>query len=546
MPGGGAWGMAVREKRKLGDLLVAAGALSPAQLKTALERQRHTRKKLGEAIIDLRILTEEAILLTLANQLRIELVDLDAVEPDFDILKKIPEATARKYALLPLGRVGDLVHIAMADPLNIFAIDEIVVKMEADVKVSIAREHQIIAAITRHYGVTSSIHEAMRSVQGADEVREDAAVPYLAAISREAAPVAKLLETIVRQAARDRASDVHIEPDEDDVKIRTRIDGVLFANAPVPKALQAALISRAKVLGRMDIAESRLPQDGRFQMVYEGREIECRVSAFPTIHGENVVIRILKKDAALMKLEDTGLCGATLERALGMFRAPFGIIVVTGPTGSGKTTTLYAALNLLNAVERHIITVEDPVEYRVPGVRQAQVNQKAGLTFATSLRSILRQDPDVIMVGEIRDRETAEIAIQAAMTGHLVLSTLHANDAPGAVVRLADIGIEPYMISSALAGAIAQRLVRRVCPACTGAGCMECRKSGYAGRIGIFEALVLDDAARVMINGRASASALGEYAIRQLGMETMRFDGIEKAKRGITTTVEVNRVTAEF
>ncbi len=538
--------MAVREKRKLGDLLVAAGALSPAQLKTALERQRHTRKKLGEAIIDLRILTEEAILLTLANQLRIELVDLDAVEPDFDILKKIPEATARKYALLPLGRVGDLVHIAMADPLNIFAIDEIVVKMEADVKVSIAREHQIIAAITRHYGVTSSIHEAMRSVQGADEVREDAAVPYLAAISREAAPVAKLLETIVRQAARDRASDVHIEPDEDDVKIRTRIDGVLFANAPVPKALQAALISRAKVLGRMDIAESRLPQDGRFQMVYEGREIECRVSAFPTIHGENVVIRILKKDAALMKLEDTGLCGATLERALGMFRAPFGIIVVTGPTGSGKTTTLYAALNLLNAVERHIITVEDPVEYRVPGVRQAQVNQKAGLTFATSLRSILRQDPDVIMVGEIRDRETAEIAIQAAMTGHLVLSTLHANDAPGAVVRLADIGIEPYMISSALAGAIAQRLVRRVCPACTGAGCMECRKSGYAGRIGIFEALVLDDAARVMINGRASASALGEYAIRQLGMETMRFDGIEKAKRGITTTVEVNRVTAEF
>ncbi len=538
--------MAVREKRKLGDLLVAAGVLSPDQLTLALDRQRHTRKKLGEAIIDLRILTEEAILLTLASQLRIELVDLDAVEPDFDILKKIPEATARKYALLPLGRVGDLVHIAMADPLNIFAIDEIVIKLEADVKISIAREHQIAAAITRHYGVTSSIHEALRSVQGADEVREGAAVPYLAAVSRETAPVAKLLETIVRQAARDRASDIHIEPDEEDVKIRTRIDGVLFANAPVPKALQAALISRAKVLGRMDIAESRLPQDGRFQMEHDGCQIECRVSAFPTIHGENVVMRILRKDATLTKLEDTGLSGATLDRALGMFRAPFGIIVATGPTGSGKTTTLYAALNLLNTVERHIITVEDPVEYRVPGVRQAQVNPKAGLTFASSMRSILRQDPDVIMVGEIRDRETAEIAIQAAMTGHLVLSTLHANDASGAVVRLADIGIEPYMISSALVGAIAQRLVRRVCNGCAGAGCMECRKSGYSGRIGIFEALVLDEAARVLVNGRASASALREYAIRQLDMETMRRDGVEKVKRGITTTVEVNRVTAEF
>lgn len=538
--------MAVREKRKLGDLLVAAGALSPAQLKEALERQRHTRKKLGEAIIDLRILTEEAILQTLARQLQIELVDLDALEPDFDILRKIPEATARKYALLPLGRMGDLVHIAMADPLNIFAIDEISIKLEAEVRISIAPEHQIAAAITRHYGVTSSIHEALRSVRAADEVREEAAAPYLAAVSREATPVAKLLETIVRQAARDRASDIHIEPDEEDVKIRTRIDGVLFANASVPKALQAALISRAKVLGRMDIAESRLPQDGRFQIEHDGREIECRVSAFPTIHGENVVIRILRKDAALTKLGDTGLCGATLERALGIFRAPFGIIVVTGPTGSGKTTTLYAALNLLNTVERHIITVEDPVEYRVPGVRQAQVNPKAGLTFATSLRSILRQDPDVIMVGEIRDRETAEIATQAAMTGHLVLSTLHANDAPSAVVRLADIGIEPYMISSTLAGAIAQRLVRRVCSGCAGAGCMECRKSGYSGRIGIFEALVLDEAARALVNGRASVSALREYAIQQLGMETMRRDGVEKAKRGITTAAEVNRVTAEF
>ncbi|MBI5638410.1 MAG: Flp pilus assembly complex ATPase component TadA [Nitrospinae bacterium] len=537
--------MAVREKRKLGDLLVEAGALSAAQLKAALERQRHTRKKLGEAIIDLELLTEEAILQTLARQLRIDLVDLDALEPDFDILKKIPEATARKYALLPLGRAGNHVHIAMADPLNIFAIDEIAIKLEAEVKVSIAREGQIAAAITRHYGVTSSIREALRSVQGAEEVREEAAVPYLSAVPREAAPVAKLLETIVRQAARDRASDIHIEPDEEDVKIRTRIDGVLFANAPVPKALQAALISRAKVLGRMDIAESRLPQDGRFQMEHEGREIECRVSAFPTIHGENVVMRILRKDAALTKLEDTGLRGATLERALGMFRAPFGIIVVTGPTGSGKTTTLYAALNRLNTVERHIITIEDPVEYRVPGVRQAQVNPKAGLTFASSMRSILRQDPDVIMVGEIRDRETAEIAMQAAMTGHLVLSTLHANDAPGAVVRLVDIGIEPYMISSALAGAIAQRLVRRVCSGCAGAGCMECRKSGYAGRIGIFEALVLDEPARALVNGRASASALREYAVQHLGMETMRRDGVEKTKRGITTAAEVNRVTAD-
>ncbi len=537
--------MAIREKRKLGDLLVEAGALSAEQLKTALERQRHTRKKLGEAIVELRILTEDAILQTLARQLRIDLIDLDAFEPDFDILKKIPEATARKYAVLPLGRAGDQVHIVMADPLNIFAIDEIAIKLDAEVKVSIAREHQIAAAITRHYGVTSSIHEALRSVQSVSDARE-AAAAYSAQVPREIAPVARLLDAILRQAVRERASDIHIEPDEEDVKVRMRIDGVLFACAPVPKALQAALVSRVKVLGRMDIAESRLPQDGRFQVEREGNEVECRVSAFPTIHGENVVIRLLRKEAALTRLEDTGLSGATLKRAAGMFSAPFGIIVVTGPTGSGKTTTLYAALNLLNTIERHIITIEDPVEYRVPGVRQAQVNVKAGLTFASSLRSILRQDPDVIMVGEIRDHDTAEIAIQSAMTGHLVLSTLHANDAPGAVVRLADIGVEPFMISSALAGAIAQRLVRRICFRCGGAGCMECRKSGYAGRTGIFEALALNEGAREMIHARATAMALREYAIQHLDMQTMRRDGMEKAKRGITTVAEVNRVTTEF
>ncbi len=537
--------MAVREKKKLGDLLIEAEVITPAQLQAALEYQRKARRRLGEAIVELGFLTEEALHAALARQLRIEPIDLETVEPDFDLLKRIPETTARKHLLMPVSRAGNLVHIAMADPLDLFAIDEIAIKLGCDVKVSLAREAQVTAAIIKHYGVTSSIREALRAVgRGEAAADGEAGAIDLAAAPQEAAPVARLLDTLVRQAVDGRASDIHIEPDEENVKIRVRVDGVLFANAPVPKALQASLISRAKVAAGMDIAESRIPQDGRFKMRHEGRELEFRVSAFPTIYGENVVIRILRKDAALTRLEDAGLRGATLERSLRMFQSPFGIIVVTGPTGSGKTTTLYAALNLLNRVDRHIITIEDPVEYRIAGVRQAQVNPKAGLTFASSMRSILRQDPDIIMVGEIRDAETAEIATQAAMTGHLVLSTLHTNDAPGAVVRLIDIGIEPYLIASSLAGTVAQRLVRRVCPACRGAGCLECRKSGYCGRIGIFEALMLDEAARALVHNRVPASALREHAVRHQGMESMREDGMAKARLGLTTEEEVKRVTA--
>ncbi|MBI5177848.1 MAG: Flp pilus assembly complex ATPase component TadA [Nitrospinae bacterium] len=565
--------MAVRERKRLGDLLIAAGVLAPEQLKQALEHQQQTKRKLGEALVYLKFITEEAIINTLADQLKIEVVNLDEVEPDMDLLRKIPEATARKYGLIPVSKEGNAVKIAIADPLNIFAIDEVAIKLGCEVIVAIARDQQVQAAITRHYGVTSSIREALRSIKGTtmkvDEGEEEAALVDITAAPTELAPVAKLLDTIVRQAVRERASDIHIEPDEEKLTIRTRVDGIMFVAATIPKALQAALISRAKVISHMDIAESRIPQDGRFKMDYEGKDVEFRVSTFPTIYGENVVLRILRKDATMARMEDTGLMDDSLKKALSILSTPFGIVVVTGPTGSGKTTTLYAALNLLNTVDKHIITVEDPVEYRLAGIRQAQVNVKAGLDFAKSMRAILRQDPDIIMVGEIRDRETAEIAIQAAMTGHLVLSSLHTNDAPSAVMRLVDIGIEPFMISSAMVGAIAQRLVRRICLHCKtpiareealklvpklperitlnrGEGCMECKKSGYSGRIAIFEVLVMDEQAKFMVTNKVSAAELKDYATKKQGMTTMRQDGINKMLRGMTTYEEVKRVTSDY
>lgn len=563
--------MGFKKKKKLGGLLVDAGALTSEQLQKALKYQQKTGSKLGRTVVEQKLISEKALITALAEQLNIDIVDLDSAEPDPELIRRFPESAARRHVLIPLRRNGQRVTVVMADPLNIFAIDEIGVKLSCEVAVTISGEKQIQNAINRYYGSNNPVGDAMRSLR----VGESATPKYqtlaedIASMPYEEAPIARLVDAMVCEAVRERASDIHIEPDEDDLKIRTRIDGILFSGASMPKELQPAIISRVKVISHMDISETRAPQDGRFKKNLDGRSVEFRVSTFPTIYGENVVIRILNTEMMIRDIESTGLSGQSLEKAMRLFETVFGIVVVTGPTGSGKTSTLYAALNMINTVKKNIITIEDPVEYRLAGIRQTQVNLKAGLDFASSMRSILRQDPDVIMVGEIRDRETAELAVQAAMTGHLVLSTLHTNDAPSAIVRLTDLGIEPYMIASGLTSVIAQRLVRRICKQCKkvlevdnnvelppelaggatlyeGAGCIECKRSGYAGRIGVFELLMMDDHIRRLVMKRAPASEIRDCAAANQGMKDMRRDGYEKVSCGITTLSEVKRATADF
>lgn len=557
--------MSVQNRKRIGDLLVEAGALTGGQLHEILSEQKKTGAKFGETVVNLDILTEEDIVNTLAKQLGIEVIDLEEEEPDREILKLVPEATARKYSLVPVKRDNCSITIAMSNPGNIPAIDEIAARLKCEIRVGVSLESQIESFISKRYGLAASINDALLSLNltGADEpIPKSPALSggaTLAGPSETLPPVARLLETIIKRAVDERASDIHLEPDEDAMQIRNRIDGVLFPEAEIPKKLQNPLISRVKIVSNMDIAETRMPQDGRFRLLHKGREFEFRVSVFPTLHGENTVIRILSGKTAVKSLGETGLTGANLDKAEKVFGVPHGIVIVTGPTGSGKTTTLYTALNRLNSVERNIITIEDPVEYRLPGIRQTQINKKAGLDFSGSLRSILRQDPDIIMVGEIRDRDTAEIATQAAMTGHMVLSTLHTNDSAGAVVRMLDLGVKPYLIASTLNAVIAQRLVRTICPKCKtarsgnggggeqmGRGCLACNKSGFSGRTGIFEVLVMDDEIRKMVAANAPAGELKRYAVEKHGMTTMLDDGISKVSNGITTMDEVVRITADI
>lgn len=559
--------MSVHIRKRIGDLLVEAGAITADQLEKILSEQRRTGAKFGEAVVNLDILTEEDIVNTLASQLGIEVIDLDEMDPDEEILKLVPETTARKHSLVPVKRENGSITVAMSNPGNIPAIDELANRLKADIRIGVSLESQIESFISRRYGLTTSINDALLSLNltGIDEPppidRPLAGSATLIASNENLPPVARLLETIIKRAVDERASDIHLEPDEEIMNIRNRIDGVLFPEAEIPKKLQNPLISRVKVISNMDIAETRIPQDGRFRLLHRGREIEFRVSAFPTINGENIVIRILSGKSSVKHADETGLNGTNMEKVEKVFGVPHGIVIVTGPTGSGKTTTLYTALDRLNSVERNIITIEDPVEYRLPGIRQTQINKKAGLDFSGSLRSILRQDPDIIMVGEIRDKDTAEIATQAALTGHMVLTTLHTNDSAGAVVRMLDLGVKPYLISSTLNAVIAQRLVRTICRKCItkektndessnenyrGGGCLACNKSGYSGRTGIFEVLIIDDEIRRMITDNTPAGELKRYAVEKQGMTTMLEDGVSKVQSGITTMEEVIRVTADI
>jgi type IV pilus assembly protein PilB len=460
----------------------------------------------------------------------------------------------------------------MADPWNIFALDEIRMKTNLTIEPAVATESEIKKALNQYYGAKGSIEDLIKSIDGNKlGLKEGAEIDSkrLKGIVEEPV-VIKLVNLIIIKAVQERSSDIHIEPEEETLKTRFRVDGMLHESSSPPKYLQSAIISRIKIMANLDIAERRKPQDGRFTVKADGRQIDIRVSCVPTIYGENVVMRLLDASTALLGLSQLGFSKEILEKYEKLICHPHGIILVTGPTGSGKTTTLYASLDKINTVEKNIITIEDPVEYKLAGVRQIQVDTKIDLTFANGLRSILRQDPNIIMVGEIRDLETAEIAVQAALTGHLVFSTLHTNDAPSAVARLIDMGVEPFLVASSVIGVLAQRLVRKICPECKekytpskeslddigmsgdrsgmvfyrGKGCDKCMNTGYKGRVSIYEIMLPDDKIRAAITTKASTGEIHKIA-KQGGMVSLAEDGIDKLRQGITTVEEILRVTRE-
>jgi type IV pilus assembly protein PilB len=555
------------QRKRIGDILLETGIITPQQLAEALAQQRRTRERLGRVLVDQGAASEKQIAQALAAQLDLPLVALSSARLDPSAVKLIPEILARKRRVVPLRLDGSHVVVAMADPLDVFALDDVGIAARRPVKAVVAVESEVMAAIERAYGMGA----AAQAVLGETGEEPAAAEPTESpSEDGEEAPVVRLVNLVLSQALKDRASDVHIEPTESEMRVRYRVDGALQTVMTLPKSVQAGLSTRLKVLARLNIAERRLPQDGAFEVALDGRRIDFRVSTVPTIFGERIALRLLDKTKGLLTLEQLGLDAQARRRYESLIRQPFGIILVSGPTGSGKTTTLVSTLALLNSPDKNIITVEDPVEYQLPGVSHIQVNPRAGLTFASGLRSIVRQDPDTIMIGEIRDVETAEIAIHASLTGHLVLTTIHTNDASSALTRLADMGIEPYLIASAVIGVASQRLVRLLCPQCKQPapipkeivswlqsqvkealppaefhrpiGCAQCRHTGYQGRTGIFEILVVTEALRRRALARGSAAELAEIA-RSEGMLTLRADGMLKAMQGLTTIEEVLQIT---
>lgn len=555
-------------RKKLGELLVEAGLITEEQLKHAIEVQSKTGEKLGKVLIKSGYVTESQILEALEFQLGIPHVDLHKYYIDPEVAKLIPEAVAKRHTIIPIKKDKDGILVAMADPLNIFAIDDVKIITKQNVKPLIASESSILKAIDRIYGK----EQAEKAVQDfKKEFQSEASNELPSEILEEVqnAPAVRFVNSIIEQAIKNRASDIHFEPTEKDLRIRFRIDGQLTEAMRTIKSTHAPVVTRVKIMANMNIAERRLPQDGRFEFVSTEKNIDVRVSSLPTVFGEKLVLRLLDKENFVMTKEQLGFDKEDLVLFDKLIKRPYGIVLLTGPTGSGKTTTLYAMLKELNKPNVNIITVEDPVEYSIEGINQVQVNEKAGLTFATALRSILRQDPDVIMIGEIRDTETAEIAIRSAITGHLVLSTLHTNDAAGAMTRLIDMGIEPYLVSSAVVGVIAQRLARKICDNCKisykasesekkilgveekkdftlyrGRGCPVCNKTGYRGRIPIYEILTVTSNIRELINAKASSDVIKEQAVKN-GMKTLRESAKKFVLEGKTTIDEMLRLTYE-
>jgi type IV pilus assembly protein PilB len=550
-------------RKPLGQSLVAEGHLSREGLARALEEQRRTGQALREVLLRLDLVSEEAILGYYEEQLGIPRMDLTTYVLEPEIVRLVPERVARQYKLVPLFRIGRTLTIAMVDPLDVVALDEVKLATGLnEIDVVVSPETQIRDAIDRYHPLGGGLEVYVRE----QDQKQGALVIPAAARPEEDGPVIRFVNAAVQQAVREGASDLHFEPDESNLRIRYRVDGILREASIQSKSIHPSVVSRVKIMAQLDIAERRLPQDGRARVGILGKDYDLRVSTFPTIHGENVVIRILDKSSAFLSTSDLGLAPEPLHELTRLIERPNGIVLVTGPTGSGKTTTLYSCIGRINSVERNIVTLEDPVEYHLPSIRQTQVDPDVGLTFSRGLRALLRQDPDVIMVGEIRDAETAEIAVRSALTGHLVLSTLHTNDAAGALPRLLDMKIEPFLLSSAMLGVVAQRLVRRVCEKCKrpcapppealaelggdavrgsfveGAGCLACGQTGYRGRIGIFEVLRVTDEIRDRIAARASTEEIGRAA-RRGGMVPLREDALRKAADGLTTVQEVIRVT---
>ena len=563
--------MAKKVKKSLGESLVDEGIITSEQLKQAQDQEKRTGQRLRNVLVKIGFIAEEDLVTFLSDKLGLPRIELANYLIDPKIVELVPEALARKYELIPVLKIGNRLTCAMVDPWNIFALDEIRMKTNLTIEPAVATESEIKKALNQYYGAKGSMEDLIKSIDAEKlGVKEGVEIDTkkLQGIVEEPV-VIKLVNLIVMKAVQERASDIHIEPEEEALKTRFRVDGMLHEVSSPPKYLQSAIISRIKIMASLDIAERRKPQDGRFSIKAEAKEIDVRVSCVPTVYGENVVLRLLDTSTALLSLKDIGFPKEVLQKYEKLITRPHGIILVTGPTGSGKTTTLYASLDKINTVEKNIITVEDPVEYKLQGIRQIQINPKVDLTFANGLRSILRQDPNIIMVGEMRDTETAEIAIQAALTGHLVFSTLHTNDAPGAITRMIDMGVEPYLVSSSVIGVLAQRLVRTICKDCKekytptkeelkdlglsekekiefykGKGCSKCMNTGYKGRIGIFELMPMDDKIRNLTTAKAPLEDIKKQA-RTSGMIALKEDGIEKIKEGLTTVEEVLRVTEE-
>lgn len=560
--------------KKLGELLVESGLISADELNLALANQKESKKRLGEIIIELKMASEMDIALTLSQELGIPYMDMSKAVVDPMALDLIPEKLARKHSILPLSVDDKILTIAMLDPLDFEAHDDVRFSTGYKIKPMVTTKTELLNAIDIHYNASQSIAEILVSDLSREKAlvevvqeREGVDVETLRKKS-ETPPVIRMVNLMISDAVKSRASDIHIEPQERRVLIRDRVDGLLRDIMELPKWVQGAIVSRVKIMARMDIAEKRIPQDGRVKLRVDKKEIDLRVSTLPTQYGEKVVVRLLDTKGAAVPMEDLGFSKDDLDKVLAFVSKPQGVVLVTGPTGSGKTSTLYAAINRLKSEHLNIITLEDPIEFEMEGVNQVMINENVGLTFANGLRSVLRQDPNVIMVGEMRDHETAEIAMQASLTGHLVLSTLHTNDATSSIIRLLDLGIQPYLIASSLNGVIAQRLVRILCQHCKerytpsrddllsiriretekppfdfyrGKGCEHCKNTGYMGRTGIYEIFPITIRIREMIASRASVPQIKQAAIAE-GMNTLGEDALEKIRMGVTTIDELRRV----
>ena len=560
----------------LSELLRERNLVGPDQFRELQEEHERTGKPLSQVIIDFGLVSEEQLLRAVAEHLNLEYLNLEDIDIDKAVLRIMPSSVARMYSAVPVAIAGNTVTVAVMDPYNPQLVGELSFILGKDVQLAVAPSKQIEATILRFFGEESEslkdVLEDMESQLASAEVVETATKTGGTAALEELAsqaPIVRFVNLILFQAIQDRASDIHFEPFEDEFKIRYRVDGALYEMAPPPKHLALPVISRIKVMSNLNIAERRLPQDGRIQLNIGGKQVDLRVSTLPTQYGESVVLRVLDRTVVNLSLESLGMPKDIFERTIEVIKVPNGIFIVTGPTGSGKTTTLYSCLKRINTIDMKLLTSEDPVEYDIEGIMQVPINEAIGLTFARALRAFLRQDPDIIMVGEMRDLETAQISIQASLTGHLVFTTLHTNDASGAVTRMIDMGVEPFLISSTLQVILAQRLVRTSCKKCRiayepteailselaltkedtqdrpfyyGKGCMECNETGYKGRKGLFELLVMSEPIRELINMRAPAGVLRARAL-ELGMRTLRQDGIRSILDGETTVEEVLKYT---